>query len=153
MLISEIWAQINTEVRNFGALKEAEAITFINQAIDYCNDFLIAAKDPTMCKDISIMTNDNKPSDWGKFAGTFPVHFNADKFVLDISPGPVKARYFARKPRIVAMTDTWPFSDDVASLAVKWAAMYAINRAEADTTNDERLTAAREAKTAVARGV
>jgi hypothetical protein len=152
MLISELWAQINTEVRNFGALKETEAITFINQAIDYCNDFLIAAKDPTLCKDISITTGMAKPSDWGKSAGTFPFHFNGDTFVADISPGPVKARYFARKPRITAMTDTWPFTDDIASLAVKWAATYAINRAEGDTANDERIIAARENKSAAARG-
>lgn len=153
MLASELWAQLNIETRNFGAPKEAEAIVFLNQAIDYCNDYLIRIKDSTMCKDITITTGMTRPDDWGELAGTFPLHFNGNSFVIDISPGPVKARYFARKPRITTMTDTWPFDDSIASIAVKWAAIYAINRAEGTTADDQSILNARLTQTEAARGI
>lgn len=151
--MSELWSQLNIECRNFGAPKENEALVFLNQAIDQVNAFLIRIKDPTLAKDINITTGMAKPDDWGEACGTFPFHFNADKFVADITPGTVKARYFARRPRITSMSDTFPFDDSLASLAVKWAAIYAINRAEGDTANDIAILTNRIKDEEAARGI
>jgi hypothetical protein len=150
--IAQIRDMINIDSRNVGELEDTEAISFINRAIDEVNDFLIKSKDPTLCKDQTFYGGETKPTDFGKWAGTFPLHFNNNLVVLDISPGPVKARYFARKPQIASLSDTFPFTDDLASLVVQKAAAYKIKQNEDETQQDERLIAAREANTSVARG-
>jgi hypothetical protein len=141
MLASEIWAQINSNVRNFGALKEAEALYFMNWSVDYLNEFLIEIKDPQMSVDLSVTDGMTVPANYSKTAGTFPVHITNSGatriFKHDVTNKPtIPIRYFARRERINAMSDTWPFDDSLSSVVMALASVYAINRAEGDTTND-----------------
>jgi hypothetical protein len=152
-IISQIRDMINIDSRNVGELEDTEAISFINRAMDEVNDFRLKIKDPTLCKDQTFSGGEDMPSDFGKWAGTFPLHFSNEKVVLDISPGPVKARYLIRKPHIASLSDTFPLPDDLVSLVVQKAAAYKIKQNEDETQQDERLIALREANTSVARGV
>ena len=158
MLASELWAQINANVRNFGALKEQEAIYFINWAIDYLNEFLVEIKDPQMSVDLDVTPNMAVPANLSKTAGTFPVHITNSEsgriFKHDVTnKASIPIRYFAKRNRLTAMSDEWPFEDDLSSVVMILASIYAINRAEGDTSNDERLLADRLARLKAARGL
>jgi hypothetical protein len=154
MLASEIWAKTNTLVRNFGSLKEQEGLEMINYAIGYMNDFLIGIGDKGMTKTLAVATGQLVPYDWsGKCAGQFPVTDEAGTFTVTkpfSSTSTIK--YFARKPMINSMSDTIQFDDHTAIILPLIASICAINRAEGDTTNDERILQNRLEQLKAARG-
>lgn len=158
MLASEIWAQINTNVRNFGSLKEQEAIYFINWAIDDVNEFLAASKAPETSVDLNVSDGMTVPENFLKFCGIFPVHTTGigttRVFKHDITNKPlIPIRYFAKYPRVNAMSDTVQFDAGISSIVILLASIYAINRAEGDTANDLAILQDRLSKAKVARGL
>lgn len=115
-----------------------ELVTYINDAIDfYCNE-LTAIKSAVFVKEISVANYDSVPEDFINFAGAFPVTISNNKFIC-LDKLPVSIRYFSHAPSVKVDTDTLPYDKTGNNIVIQLATIYALNRNEFNTSQDERL--------------
>lgn len=106
-----------------------ELISYLNQAIDFLNGFLIASNKAEMLKELTVGDGTAVPEDFsGKYAGYFPVREVGEVFKLQIGSTPVVIRYFANRPHVAETTDTVPFKAQYKSILVQLVSIYAPNR-------------------------
>ena len=122
------------------AYSDGDLMQFMNDAITFLNTELIAIKDPIMVKEMSITGSKLVPSDFVRFAGKHAVYI-ADNTIKLINDGDSidSCLYFAYKPRVASLTDVVPFGDIELPILVQLTCIYALNKNEYSTEQDERL--------------
>ena len=122
-----------------------ELLAYLNEAIQYVSQYMIAAGSPMMVQEQTIAagasTEVDLPSNFVKFCGTFPARITGDTITLLEDP-PITLRYFVSHP-IVEMDGEMPFHhDELNQVAVRLACIYVNNQQELDVQQDQALLTA-----------
>lgn len=120
-----------------------ELENYLNRAVDEYSKIQAAKKDVRLMKTMTVADGGNLPDDYLAFCGVVPVTVNG-KIVNYYNPAmaaTMPIRYFARLPYVTAYSETatLPYDEDQAIAICSLAAIYALNKHEADVTQDLAL--------------
>ena len=123
MLVSELYNNIAYNTDNIDAPDFADALQYINAAIDYLSTKLIAAKDPLLTNSMDISNGLPVPSNFVQFvpANGYPVYHMSGTFYTTTGATVKKVKYSYMLPHVTALADTVPFPDFYTSLVVETA--------------------------------
>ncbi len=130
-----------------GNLEEPEGTqeleNYLNRAVDEYSKAQAAKRDVRLMKTMTVRDGGNLPDDYLAFCGVVPVTVNG-KIVNYYNPALAAAmpiRYLARLPYVTAYSETvtLPYDQDQAIAICSLAAVYALNKHEADVTQDLAL--------------
>ncbi len=130
-----------------GNLEEPEGTqeleNYLNRAVDEYSKTQAAKKDVRLMKTMTVADGENLPEDYLAFCGVVPVTVNG-KIVNYYNPAIaaiMPIRYFARLPYVTYYneTATLPYDEDQAIAICSLAAVYALNKHEADVSQDLAL--------------
>ncbi|MBQ6664058.1 MAG: hypothetical protein IJM68_00580 [Synergistaceae bacterium] len=129
-----------------GNLEEPEGTqelgNYLNRAVDEYSKRQAGLKDVRLVKEANLANNAELPSDYLAFCGAMPVRVIGNKIKFYISSvRPIAVRYFARLPYVTAYEDTaqLPYDEDQAIAISALAAIYALNKHEANVSQDLML--------------
>lgn len=155
MIVSEFLTKLRDRISDSRGVnwKHNELVQYLNDSISFLGSELITMNDPGSINTVTITsTSKTVPSDYVRMAGKYPVYQSGLNFeILDGSTS-VTLRYFATKQSVNSDSDTIPFNDIDINILIQLAAIYALNRDEYDTAQDERLVAELKQVVAVAKG-
>ena len=121
------------------AYSDDELMQFLNDSIALLNTELITLKDPVMLKEITISQSMAMPANFVKFAGKYPVYIADDTIKMLGTDSIPNVLYFANKSKVSSLNDEVPFSDTEESMLVQLTVIYALNKNEYSTDQDELL--------------
>ena len=130
-----------------GNLEETEGTqeleNYLNRAVDEYSKAQAAKRDVRLMKTMTVANGGKLPDDYLAFCGVVPVTVNG-KIVNYYNPAmaaKMPMRYFARLPYVTAYNETaaLPYDEDQAIAICSLAAVYALNKHEADVTQDLAL--------------
>ena len=130
-----------------GNLEEPEGTqeleNYLNRAVDEYSKRQAAKRDVRLMKTMTVANGGNLPDDYLAFCGVVPVTVNG-KIVNYYNPALTTAmpiRYLARLPYVTAYgeTATLPYDQDQAIAICALAAIYALNKHEANVSQDLAL--------------
>lgn len=130
-----------------GNLEEPEGTqeleNYLNRAVDEYSKAQAAKRDVRLMKTMTVRDGRNLPDDYLAFCGVVPVTVNG-KIVNYYNPAlaaTMPIRYLARLPYVTAYSETatLPYDQDQAIAICSLAAVYALNKHEADVTQDLAL--------------
>jgi len=141
MTLSEIRNLVRTRIKDDIKLtyKDDELNRYINDAIGFLNAELISINDPLMAKSLQVVDKTPIPSDFVRLAGQYPLYISDNLFHTYNPDDNFIILYFAAKPLVTNDNDTIPFSETETNIIIQLAAIYALNRNEFATEQDERL--------------
>lgn len=120
-----------------------ECLTFLNTAIQQTASLLIAARWPTLAKEVLIHEGDSLPDNYMGPCGTYPIRMTEGAaHILDGSDS-VRFRYFATPDRVETEDDDLPFRHDaINDVIVQAAIILALNTNEYDISQDNAILSA-----------
>lgn len=110
-LLSDVRLRLaDSEVVGFS---DQELLAWLNESINTLCLTLVGAKDSQMVKTLSVTPGTTVvPSDFYRFVGEAGLNIDGGTFKANDGSTTVRqVRYFATKPRLVAMSDAIPFGD------------------------------------------
>ena len=118
--VNELLIRVRRKLGDMQKLKfsDEELILAMNDAINSLSAKLTLDLEAEMIKPITITgtTPVNRPEDFIRLVGQFPVEFYTDNGVVKLKhldtgfTGTLEVRYFATKAKMATLTDTVPFS-------------------------------------------
>jgi hypothetical protein len=143
MLISAIVDRIEFELENFDVPDTAAPlIDYINDAMDYVSMRMAEAGDPEFIAETVIAVGSDRPANFLNFVpkNGFPYFVLGGKFAgMAGAPSNARIRYSYTKPHVSAEGDTFPMPDYYAGLVMKIAALFALNKNEANIESDTAI--------------
>ena len=133
-----------------GNLEEPEGTqeleNYLNRAVDEYSKAQAAKKDVRLMKTMTVANGGNLPEDYLAFCGVVPVTLNG-KIINYYNPAmaaTMPIRYFARLPYVTKFgnineNEQLPYDEDQAIAICSLAAVYALNKHEADVSQDLAL--------------
>lgn len=130
-----------------GNLEEPEGTqeleNYLNRAVDEYSKTQAAKRDVRLMKTMTVANGGKLPDDYLAFCGVVPVTING-KIVNYYNPAiaaTMPIRYLARLPYVTAYkeADELPYDEDQSIAICSLAAVYALNKHEADVTQDLAL--------------
>ena len=130
-----------------GNLEEPEGTqeleNYLNRAVDEYSKAQATKRDVRLMKTMTVANGGKLPDDYLAFCGVVPVTVNG-KIVNYYNPAlasTMPIRYLARLPYVTAYSETatLPYDQDQAIAICSLAAVYALNKHEADVTQDLAL--------------
>lgn len=127
---------------------DSELLGYLNDAIIQLSMEMIAAKDPTMAKELSVTPGTTAvPEDFQGFCGSSPVYQAGGVFqALNATTDPITVRYFAVKARLSSATENIPFGDFASPALTNGLVTSAALRVGYDPSGE--LSATQDAKSA-----
>jgi len=140
VLVSEFLTLVRARIRDNFKLEypDEELIGYINDAISYWSSCSITNKDKLSVKTLIVDPYVDVPSDFAKFAGTYPVYI-IDKRILSTDNDRVVCKYYAFDNHVSSVNDTMNFDSPVISVLLQLTCIYALNRNQFDVTTDTSL--------------
>lgn len=117
-----------------------ECISFLNTAIQQTSSLLIAARWPTLAREMDIHEDETLPPNYMGPCGTYPIRMTDGKaHILDGSEF-IRFRYFATPNLVETEDEDLPFEHDaINDVIVKGAIILALNENEYDITQDNAI--------------
>jgi hypothetical protein len=117
-----------------------ELIAYLDRAVDYLSDQLIALKDPTMRKSIEVLGVTPLPEDFVSFIGNVPVNI-VGRSCEPYADIPETLFYWGKFPSVSKFSgiEETPYTREQALMIVGIAQMFALNRNEYDISQDMAL--------------
>lgn len=123
-----------------------ELENYLNRAVDEYSKTQATKKDVRLMKTMTVSDGGNLPEDYLAFSGVVPVTVNG-KIVNYYNPAiaaKMPIRYFARLPYVtdfgnINEKEQLPYDEDQAIAICSLAAVYALNKHEADVSQDLAL--------------
>ena len=120
-----------------------ELENYLNRAVDEYSKAQAAKKDVRLMKTMTVSNGGKLPDDYLAFCGVVPVTVNG-KIINYYNPTIAAAmpiRYLARLPYVTDYkeTDELPYDEDQSIAICSLAAVYALNKHEADVSQDLAL--------------
>ena len=129
-----------------GNLEEPEGTqeleNYLNRAVDEYSKRQAGLKDVRLVKETNLSDGASLPADYIAFCGAMPVRVIGNKIKFYISGvRPIAVRYFARLPYVTDYGDTvqLPYETDQSTAITALAAIYALNKHEANVSQDLML--------------
>lgn len=117
-----------------------ECIGFINTAIQQTAALLIAARWPSLAKEVDIHDGDSIPENYMGPCGTYPICMTEGKAEILDGSDFVKFRYFATPKAVESEDEDLPFNHDaINDVVVKAAVILALNENEYDISQDNAI--------------
>ena len=121
-----------------------ELLNYLDRAVDEYSKRQANNKDVRLMKEISVSDNANIPDDFLSFCGCVPLNIIGKKFRFYITPEDQtekkNVRYMARLPYVTDGKynddDVLPYDHDQCMAITALAAVYALNKNEANVTQD-----------------
>lgn len=151
-LITKIRRRINDANTTTPEFEDDELMDYINDAITDLSMNLINDNAAEMINTVNIPDGFPVPTSCVKLAGIYPIREEGTLWRITNGAAMVLIRYFATRPLISAVGDTIPFKDMYLTALADEVCKRAMNRVEADTTQEtqyqlKHLTALNAAKT------
>jgi len=147
MNVSEALSEIRSKTNDRDEVgnSDDELLSYLNEAIQYVSQYLVAAGAPMLVEDMTIAANASTevdlPPNFVKFCGTFPARITGKTIKLLEAP-PMTLRYFVSYP-MVEMDSEMPFHHaELNQAAVRLACIYVSNQQELDVQQDQALMGA-----------
>ena len=118
-----------------------ELENYLNRAVDEYSKRQASNKDVRLVKETNMSNNSQLPDDFLTFCGAIPVKVIGKTVKFYVSGGTIAVRYFARLPYVTNYenTATLPYEEDQTRAIAALAAIYALNKQEADVGQDLML--------------
>lgn len=116
-------------------------IEFINNSIQQVSSLLIAAKWPSLVKEVLVGNGDTLPDNFMQAVGTYPIRMtDGTVAIIDDDFETVRFRYFATPSNILNENDMLPFNHDgVNEVIIRGAILLALNENEYELSQDKVL--------------
>lgn len=140
MLVSDFLTLVRARIRDNYSLEypDVELIGYINDAISYWSSCSITNKDKLSVKILTVNPSVSVPSDFAKFAGTYPVYI-LNKVIYSTDNDNVSCKYYAFDNHISASSDILNYDSATISVLLQLTCIYALNRNQFDVTTDTSL--------------
>ncbi|MBP2644276.1 MAG: hypothetical protein H6Q67_2163 [Firmicutes bacterium] len=128
---SDILPELRVRIRDEGKITIGDdnlLLTYVNEAISWLSNQLIAFKDPIMITQATITAATTLPTGFVKFVGQYPVTRTGTGFSLLLDLDSVTAKYWTVKSSISAWSGTIDFPDQYKSVLTQYAAIATINK-------------------------
>ena len=129
-----------------GNLEEPEGTqeleNYLNRAVDEYSKRQAGLKDVRLMKEAEVKNGDKLPDDYLAFCGAMPVRVLGNKIKFYVaSTNPILVRYLARLPYVTdyGENDELPYEEDQSIVISALAAIYALNKQEANVSQDLAL--------------
>ena len=141
MIVQEMINQIRDQLHDITEEYTDEVlIKYINTAIKSASDVLINVNSSLCLIEKELADGDDRPFNFRKFAGVYPIRFTNGKVEIVGATSPYKARYFVGKDNIKAVGDELPFTDEtVLQYIEQYASILAFNRNEYNVNQDSSI--------------
>lgn len=118
-----------------------ELENYLNRAVDEYSKRQAANKDVRLVKETSLSNGAQLPDDFLSFCGAIPVKVTGKTVKFYISGGTIAVRYFSRLPYVTNYGENavLPYEEDQSRAIAALAAIYALNKQEADVGQDLAL--------------
>lgn len=116
---------------------DAEMLGYVNSAITYMSNALIAAKHPIMCEDRLLVNGDTLPDNFVSFVGHYPIYSNNNVVTIH-GREEMPVRMYLTKKRI-ALRDLVPYPDYMIPVLQQLVSIFALNRNEYDVSTDNSI--------------
>ena len=121
-----------------------ELLNYLNRAVDEYSKRQAAKKDIRLMKTMTVANGENLPSDYLAFCGIVPVKIVGKKvdYYNPAMAATMPIRYLARLDYVTSTpndTDNLPYDEDQAIAICALAAIYALNKHEANVSQDLAL--------------
>ena len=129
-----------------GNLEEPEGTqeleNYLNRAVDEYSRRQAGLKDVRLMKEAEVKNGDKLPDDYLAFCGAMPVRVLGNKIKFYVaSTNPILVRYLARLPYVTDYGENaeLPYEEDQSIAISALAAIYALNKQEANVSQDLAL--------------
>ena len=129
-----------------GNLEEPEGTqeleNYLNRAVDEYSKRQAGLKDVRLMKEAEVKNGDKLPDDYLAFCGAMPVRVLGNKIKFYVaSTNPILVRYLARLPYVTDYGENaeLPYEEDQSIAISALAAIYALNKQEANVSQDLAL--------------
>lgn len=131
--------QLLCDEQKVGYPEDSELLMYLDRAVIFYSEQMIAAKDPVMIKKLEAIGCCDVPDDFVSLAGKHPVKVNG-RHMDYYGERPYKVAYFANFPLPSTIATGQVDIPDVALPAIlDFARTFALNRNEYDLTQDLKL--------------
>ncbi len=132
--------QMLSDEQAVGWATEAELIAYLDHASDYLAEQMIADKDPTFLKSLTISGLTPLPDDFVAFAGNVPVRVVGRECEV-YGPGVNGVMYWGKfpLPSTFGPDDDLPYTRQQALLVIDIARIFALNKNEYNVSQDLSL--------------
>lgn len=142
MTVAEILSNIRERIYDTDVISytDEELMSYLNDVIILLGYKLIGAGKTVLLTTATFATKTpNKPTDFDRFAGKYPIEDLGATFSIDWDV-PMEVKYY-KKPTLVKLTtDTMPYDDIYNNIIEQVVAMIALNRNEYDVTLDKEIS-------------
>lgn len=143
MLVSAFLTKLRFRIRDEYKVEysDAELIDYLNDALSYWDSIKVVNYEPTKLKSLVVNPNVAVPSDFAKFAGTYPVYI-LNGNIYSVSGSSVTCKYFAFSDFFDELTDNINLPNPEITVLLQLATVYALNRNQFDVSTDTSLAKA-----------
>ncbi|MPN24062.1 hypothetical protein SDC9_171456 [bioreactor metagenome] len=122
-----------------GYPNDSELLLYLDRAVIYYSEQMIAAKDPVMLKQMEAVGCVDVPNDFVALAGQWPVEIRG-RHMDYYGASPLKVMYFANLPLVSsAATGEIAIPNVAVPVILDLARTFALNRNEYDLTQDLKI--------------
>lgn len=120
---------------------DAVCLDFLNHAIQQTAALLIAARYPSLVREMIVRNGDSVPQNYMMAAGTYPLRMTGGRVeIMDDGLEAVRFRYFATPENLTEKSQELPFVHDaVNEVIVRAAVVLALNENEYDVAQDKGI--------------
>jgi len=131
MTASDLLPELRVRIRDEGKIAIGDdnlLLIYVNEAISWLSNQLIAFKDPIMITQATITSDTTLPTGFVKFVGQYPIIRTGTGLTLLLDLDSVTAKYWTVKSPINVWSGTIDFPDQYKNVLVQYAAIAAINK-------------------------
>jgi len=147
MLVSEALQDVRNRLSDrdaVGDFDDNELVSYMNQAIHYIGNYLVAAGNPLVVKEMAVCDGDDMPDDYIKTCGSYWMRVTGRKvMVLRHRRKPLVVRYFYELPTVTGThadeelpLDNYAFTNAIVQMTV----LFAMNQQRFNIQQDQAVT-------------
>lgn len=143
MLVSAFLTQLRFRIRDEFKVEypDNELIGYLNDALAYWDSTRVVASDPLRVKSLVVNPSASVPTNFAKWAGTFPVYILGET-VYTTEATPVTCKYYSYSDGYDELTDSINLANPEIVILLQLATIYALNRNQFDVSTDTSLAKA-----------
>ena len=143
MLVSAFLTLLRTRIRDEykAEYQDSELISYLNDALAYWDSTRVVAGDCLRVKALTVNPNVTVPTNFAKWAGTFPVYI-LNGTVYSTDGGSVTCKYYSYSDSFASLNDNINLSNPEITVLLQLATIYALNRNQFDVSTDTSLAKA-----------
>ena len=143
MLVSAFLTKLRLRIRDEYKVEytDDELIGYLNDALAYWDSTRIVSADPLRLKSLTVNPNATVPTDFAKWAGTYPVYIQNGN-VYSASGDSVACKYYAYSTSFASTSDNINLPNPEISILLQLSTIYALNKNQFDVSTDTSLAKA-----------